>query len=113
MRRLTLRALAVQAGVSKSLLSRIEKAERFPSAHILRNLAGPLGFQEDELLMLAGYLSRRSNTATITGDEWYPSYCWAKQLDPHVAGMLSQEPVQVQRLTLLILSILKKITKPY
>jgi transcriptional regulator with XRE-family HTH domain len=110
MKQLTLRGLAVKAGVSKSLLSRIEKAERFPSARILRNIAEPLGFQEDELFMLAGYLDHCSNTACINGDEWYPSYCWAKQLDPYVAGTLAQEPVRVQRIALLILSVLKKVT---
>jgi transcriptional regulator with XRE-family HTH domain len=54
---LTLRELAARAGVSASHLGRIERGERFPSANILRKIARPLGFDEDELFMLAGYLS--------------------------------------------------------
>jgi transcriptional regulator with XRE-family HTH domain len=54
---LTLRELAVTSGVSSSHLGRIERGERFPSAHILRRIAKPLGCEETELLTLAGYLS--------------------------------------------------------
>ena len=54
---LTLQELAAKAGVSASHLGRIERGERFPSAHILRKIATPLGFEEDELFTLAGYLS--------------------------------------------------------
>jgi len=44
------------AGVSASHLGRIERGERFPSGSVLRRIAGPLGFEEDELFTLAGYL---------------------------------------------------------
>lgn len=54
---LTLRELAATSGVSSSHLGRIERGERFPSAHILRRIAKPLGLEEDELFTMAGYLS--------------------------------------------------------
>ena len=54
---LTLQQLAGMSGVSASHLGRIERGERFPSASILRKVAQPLGFEEDELFTLAGYLS--------------------------------------------------------
>ena len=55
--RLTLRELANASGVSTSHLGRIERGERFPSAYILQRIAKPLGFDEVELLTLAGFLS--------------------------------------------------------
>ena len=54
---LTLIELKALSGVDTSYLGRIERGERFPSAHILRKLFKPLGYEEDELLKLAGYLS--------------------------------------------------------
>lgn len=54
---LTLEELGDKSGVSSSHLGRIERGERFPSAHILRKIAEPLGFDEDELLVLAGFRS--------------------------------------------------------
>jgi transcriptional regulator with XRE-family HTH domain len=54
---LTLRELSSMSGVSASHLGRIERGERFPSGSVLRKIAGPLGFEEDELFTLAGYLS--------------------------------------------------------
>ena len=57
---LTLQELATTSGVSSSHLGRIERGERFPSAHILRKIAKPLGFDEDELFTLAGFLSPQS-----------------------------------------------------
>jgi len=57
---LTLQELAGKAEVSASHLGRIERGERFPSAHILRKIAAPLGFEENELFTLAGYLSSQS-----------------------------------------------------
>ena len=53
---LTLSALAAKSGVSVSHLSRIEKAQRYPSASVLRKIARPLGLEEKELFNLAGYL---------------------------------------------------------
>jgi len=54
---LTLTGLEALSGVDTSYLGRIERGERFPSAHILRKLSEPLGIDERELLKMAGYLS--------------------------------------------------------
>lgn len=105
-RSLTLRELAVSSSVSTSHLGRIERGERFPSAQILRKIAKPLGFDEDELFMLAGFLSHPSPTMA----ENVPA-CNAERLDPYVASALAQEPVEVQRTVIGILSILKSLTK--
>jgi transcriptional regulator with XRE-family HTH domain len=53
---LTLGEFARKSGVSISHLSRIEKAERYPSPNILRKMAKPLQIDEKELFNLAGYL---------------------------------------------------------
>jgi len=53
---LTLRDLLAKSGVSLSNLGRIEKAQRYPSARILRQIAKPLNLDEKELFNLAGYL---------------------------------------------------------
>ena len=54
---LTLLALSNKSGVSPTHLSRIEKAQRYPSTYVLRKIAKPLGLEEDELFTLAGYLT--------------------------------------------------------
>ena len=105
-RSLTLRELAVSSSVSTSHLGRIERGERFPSAQILRKMAKPLGFDEDELFMLAGFLSVRS--PTIAENDPASS---SKRLDPYVATVLAQEPVEVQRAVIGILSILRSVAK--
>ncbi len=53
---LTLLTLSAKSGVSPTHLSRIEKAQRYPSANVLRKIAQPLGLEEKELFNLAGYL---------------------------------------------------------
>ncbi len=53
---LTLPVLAAKSGVSATHLSRIEKAQRYPSVNVLRKIAEPLGLNEQELFNLAGYL---------------------------------------------------------
>jgi transcriptional regulator with XRE-family HTH domain len=103
---LTLRELSAMSGVSASHLGRIERGERFPSGSILRRIAKPLGFGEDELFTLAGYLS--APTPSVAED--YQPYKGGG-LDPYVAKVLSQEPVAVQRAVIGILSILKSIAK--
>ena len=100
---LTVRKLAMLSGISPSYLGRIERGERFPSASILRKIAGPLGMKESELFSLAGYLSSYSQgikegTAEYTGG-----------IDPYVRRVLSSEPVEVQRTIIGILSMLKSI----
>ncbi len=101
---LTLRKMATISGISSSHLGRVERGERFPSASILRKIAKPLGFEESELFSLAGYLS--SQPASI--EEGKADYRGG-QLDPYVSKILSQEPVEVQRTVIGILSILKSI----
>lgn len=99
---LTLTELATASGVSASYLGRIERGERFPSATILRKTAKPLGFGEEELFALAGYLSLQPSTRS--------EKLSVGQLDPFVAAALSQEPVKIQRAALTILSLLKSMT---
>jgi len=53
---LTLTQVSSAAGISVSHLGRIERGERFPSGHILRKLAEPLGFSEIELFRIAGLI---------------------------------------------------------
>jgi transcriptional regulator with XRE-family HTH domain len=103
---LTLRELSAMAGVSASHLGRIERGERFPSGSILRRIAKPLGFEEDELFTLAGYLSPTA-PSVAEGRQRYGG----GELDPYVARMLTQEPVEMQRAVIGILSILKSIAK--
>jgi len=104
---LTLTDLAGASKVSSSHLGRIERGERFPSARILRRIARPLGFDEDELFTLAGFLSpQNGSTAGETG----PGYL-SRQLDPFVAKTLSEEPVETQRAVIGILSLLKSIAR--
>jgi len=100
---LTRGELSAAAGVSSSYLRRIEKSERFPSAYILRKIAKPLGFGEAELLILGGFLSPQPSDAVESSG--------GKQLDPYVASVLSQEPIEVQRAVVTILSVTKGITR--
>ena len=102
---LTLADLAGKSDVSPSHLGRIEGGERFPSARILRRLAKPLRFEESELFALAGYLSPVSPGVA----EESPAYI--SGLDPYVARVLAQEPVDVQRAALGILTILKSLAR--
>ena len=103
---LTLQEIAAKSGVSASHLGRIERGERFPSAHVLQKIAKPLGFEEDELFTLAGYLSPQSSMI-VEGNQGYSS----ERVDPYVARVLAQEPVEVQRAIIGILAILKSIAK--
>lgn len=103
---LTLQEMAAKSSVSASHLGRIERGERFPSAHILQKIARPLGFEEDELFTLAGYLSPQSSTVA----ENIPGYS-GEGLDPYVARVLAQEPVEIQRTVVGILSIIKSIAR--
>ncbi len=103
---LTLQELAVISGVSSSHLGRIERGERFPSASVLRRIAKPLGFEEDELFTLAGYLSPQPPGIAEDISEY-----GVKRLDPYVASVLAREPVDVQRAVIGILTILKSIAK--
>jgi transcriptional regulator with XRE-family HTH domain len=103
---LTLYDLSAASGVSPSHLGRIEKGARFPSADILQRIAKPLKFSEEELFTLAGYLSPH-----VDEEKYMPSAKTAhNQLDPYVARVLGQEPIEVQRAVVGILTILKSIS---
>ena len=103
---LTLQELAKISHVSSSHLGRIERGERFPSARILRRIAKPLGFDEDELFTLAGFLSPQPGVAEESGSRYT-----GRQLDPYVAKMLAEEPIEVQRAIIGILSLIKSIAR--
>ena len=103
---MTLRDLSTMSGVSASHLGRIERGERFPSGSVLRKIARPLGFEEDELFTLAGYLSPQTPSVA----ESRPQY-GGRELDPYVARVLAQEPIDVQRAVIGILSILNSLAK--
>ena len=103
---MTLQELAAKTGVSASYLGRMERGERFPSAVILRKIAGPLGFEEDELFTVAGYLSSEH-----PGIAEKSPYYGCNRLDPYVANLLAQEPVEIQRAVIGILSILKGLAR--
>lgn len=100
---ITLKELAAKSGVSLSYLGQIERGKRFPSARILRKIFEPLGLGENELFIFAGYLSPQLATAVESLD--------SRRLDPFVAAALSQEPMEIQRFVLGILSILKSMTQ--
>jgi len=104
---LTLQELASASRVSSSHLGRIERGERFPSAHILRRIARPLGFDEDELFTLAGFLSPH---ASGVAEEKNTSY-GNRRLDPYVAKMLAEEPVEIQRAVIGILNTIKLVAR--
>ncbi len=104
---LTLQELAATSRVSSSHLGRIERSERFPSAHILRKIAKPLGFDEDELFTLAGFLSPQTPGVAEESSSGYSN----RHLDPYVAKMLAEEPIEVQRAVIGILSMLKSVAR--
>jgi len=99
---LTLGELAAKSGVSASHLSRVERGDRFPSGHILRKLAEPLGLDESLLMTMAGYLTPDSSSETGEEHRIY------KGLDPYVAKVLSEEPVHVQRTMVTLFIMLKQ-----
>jgi len=99
---LTQQEVARAAGVSPSCLTRLESGQRFPSARILHKIATPLRFNEIELFTFAGYMAPQSSGMVETGVQPW-------KLDPVVAWALSQEPTEMQRAMLAILSALKQI----
>jgi len=103
MAKLTLSKLSDMSGVSTSELSRIERGHRSPSPTILRKIAKPLDLSEIKLFIFANYLSPQPlNTVESFSN---------RRLDSYVATVLSQKPLEVQRLALSILAILKSMTK--
>jgi len=73
------------------------------SARILRKLTKPLGFEESELFTLADYLTPKPPTEV----EEPPG----TRLDPYVAKVLSEEPVEMQRSVIAIFTILKSMAR--
>ena len=104
---LTLQELAATSRVSSSHLGRIERGERFPSAHILRRIAQPLGFDEDELFTLAGFLSPHPSGVAEERNTAYGN----RRLDPYVAKILAEEPIEIQRAVIGILNRIKLVAK--
>ena len=102
---LTLQQLGDKSGVSPSHLGRIERGERYPTAHVLRKLAEPLGLKELELFVSANFLSPQTSLTEGSAQNN------ALTLDPYVANVLSQEPVEVQRTVVTILSVMKSMAK--
>jgi transcriptional regulator with XRE-family HTH domain len=95
--------LGAASGVSTSHITRIENGQRFPSAKVLRKIAPHLHIGEVELLSLAGYVSVEQYNMLGNPD--------STKLDPNVVAILSQEPVEVQRAVISILSIFKYIAE--
>jgi transcriptional regulator with XRE-family HTH domain len=101
---LNLHQLSHASGVSPSHLGRIEKGERFPSASILQRIAKPLGLSEREIFIMAGFLSTHISPENAT--EIVPP---KNNLDPYVVQVLSDEPVEVQRAVVEMLSVVKSV----
>lgn len=103
---LTLHDLALKSKTSASHLGRIERGERSPSAHVLRRIAGPQGFEEQELFVLAGFLGqsfpKMADDNPLNG---------SRRLDPYVTDVLAREPLEVQRTAILIVTILKSLAE--
>ncbi len=104
---LTLHELSSNSGISQSHIGRIERGERLPSAKVLRKIAKPLGFEEEELFMLAGFLSIPSDDQKIPASMRFNHLA----IDPLVADALAHEPPEVQRAVIGILSLLKTVSR--
>lgn len=104
---LTLAELSARIGISASHLGRIERGQRLPSVHILQRLAKPLGLSKEELFIHAGFISSESPSEGENSE----SYSFHRGLDPNIARLLAQEPMEVQRAVIGILSILKSLAK--
>ena len=91
---------------SASHIGRIERGERRPSGDVLRKLSKPLGASEDEIFMVAGYLTVKTDES-----EKKTEHAVHDRLDPDIAKFLSQEPVAVQRAVIGIVAILKNLAK--
>lgn len=99
---MTLMDLSNATGISSSHLGRIERGDRLPSGHILRKIATPLGLEEDELLILAGFKSPKVLEKIET---------FSTKVDPSVARLLSEEPMEVQRAVVAMLILIKSVAK--
>ena len=100
---LTLQQVAGKAAMSSSHLGRIERGERYPSGTMLRKLAKPLDFTDEELMHLAGYLTAGPKEEPLPFSEG--------RLDPFVARLLAAEPIERQRQVIAILLMMKSVAK--
>ena len=100
---MTLIELTKLTDVSPSHNGRIESGGRFPSVHVLRKLAVTLRFEEAHLAKMTDYMAY-DDPGNPVGES-------LKQLDPYVAKVLSQEPVEVQRMVISALVQLKNIAE--
>jgi transcriptional regulator with XRE-family HTH domain len=96
--------VAAKAGVSISYNARVEKGTRFPSAPILRKLAGPLSLDESILFKEAGYLSQPATETPLIPEG---------NLDLLVGRMFSQKPVEIQRLAVNLALVMKSAASSY
>jgi transcriptional regulator with XRE-family HTH domain len=86
MKSIPLHEVAEKSGVSLSYVCRVESEKRFTSACVLHKIAEPLGLEDNELLMLAGYLSPESSTQNVGEAGYYQG----RQLYSYVASVLSK-----------------------
>ncbi len=100
---LTQAELAKKAGVSPTLIARLERGERYPSARTLTKLAKALDVSEIELFIHANYLSKPVSTKEMEEGTQII------KLDPKVLFELSKEPLKTQRAVLAILKMLKSL----
>ncbi len=101
---MTLRELAKVSKVSASHLSRIERGGRLPSVHTLRRIASPLSFKEAELFTLADFMS------PVAAEDINDKSGNTSGLDPYVARILAEEPLEVQHAAVRVIGILKRLT---
>ena len=105
---LTQDELGKKVGVSHSLIGRIERGERFPSARTLRKLANVLDISEVELFIHADFLSQPvSSISSRAIDEDMQTM----KLDRKVLFELSRESLKTQRTVLAILKMLKSLAE--
>jgi len=100
---LTRAKLGEMAGLSSSVICRVERGERFPTARTLHKLAKVLDISEVELFIRADYLSEPESNKKIEEDTQI------MKLDPRVIFELSKEPVKTQRAVLTLLKMLRSI----
>ena len=99
---MTLKELARATGISASHLARIEKGNRLPSGHVVHQIAEPMGFEEDALLILAGFKSPKLAEKVEAR---------SVKVDPYVARILSKEPVEIQRAVVAILTLIRFVAR--
>ena len=100
---LTRAQLGQKAGLSASVICRVERGERFPTARTLHKLAKVLDISEVELFIRADYLSKPESTKKIEEDTQ------VMKLDPRVIFELSKEPLKMQRAVLTLLKMIRSI----